>query len=187
MNGTSVALEQLLTSSAGCGLTTASPLQRAICRAAEGHEVGDVLTAEEMVRHFGVSELPAGTKPTIVVVVAGVRGGKSVMASAAGIHAALTVDLAHLKHHELPRFAIVAPTVDAAKATFTLLTGMLRASRALSQFVESETADTVVIKRADGRRVELVVVAAHRGGLSVRNRWLVGFVLDEVAQFGAET
>jgi hypothetical protein len=34
--------------------------------------------------------------------------------------------------------------------------------------------------------VEIVVVAAHRGGLSVRNRWLVGVVLEEVASFGSE-
>jgi hypothetical protein len=85
-----------------------------------------------MVRHFGVRELPTGTKPTIVVVVAGVRGGKSFMAACAGIHAALTADLTTLKRHEVPRFAIVAPTVDAAKATLTLLAGMVRSFKLLS-------------------------------------------------------
>ncbi len=170
----------------GYAALDASPLQRAICRAADGLPVGDALDAEQLEQHFGRWDIPS-VRPRLVVVVAGVRGGKSWIASCAGIKLALTVPLGKLKKHELPRVAIIAPTVDAARATFVILVGILSESPVLGMFVEGDpTADTVVLKRPDGRRVEIVVVAAHRGGLSVRNRWLAGFVLDEVAQFGSE-
>ena len=163
----------------------ASPLQLAVIRASQGEPIGDVLPPPEIERHFGTSELPP-VKPTVVELVCGVRSGKSFIGACAGIHAALTADLSQLKRHEIPRFAIIAPTVDAARATFVLLSGILQGSAVLRRFVESESDGCVVLKRPDGRRVEIVVVAAHRGGLSVRNRWLVGFVLEEVAQFGQE-
>ena len=164
----------------------ASPLQLAICRAVDGRPVGDALDDDALEQHFGVRELPS-LRPVIVALVCGVRSGKSFLAACKLIHAALTADLSRLKRHEVARGAVVAPSVDAAKATFTLLVGILRSSDVLAGFVEGEpTADSVTLRRPDGRCVELVVVAAHRGGLSVRNRWLVALILEEVAQFGVE-
>ncbi len=170
--------------------TPASPLQRAICRAAEGRPLANVLSSEECRTYFGCEpeDLPS-ERARRVVIIAGIRGGKSLLSCCAAIAACLTADLASaLKARELPRYAIIAPTIDAARATYTQLVGILQSSKVLRTFVEGEpTADTVVIKRPDGRRVEIVVTAAHRGGLSVRNRWLVGFTLEEVASFGSES
>ncbi len=178
-----LALEDMV-AGAGFGDLAASPLQRAICRAADGRPLGDLLAPEVVERHFGVTTLPL-SRPAIVELVCGVRGGKSWLASCAAVHAALMANLSDLKQYELPRFAIVGPTIDAARATFVVLCGIVQSSRVLRRFMHGEpTADTLVLKRPDGRRVEVVVVAAHRGGLSVRNRWLIGFVLEEVAQFG---
>lgn len=179
-------LEQLLVSPQGAGLP-ASPLQLAIVRAAEGRPLKDVVGAEELHQHFGVTELPS-VRPLLMVLICGVRGGKSWIASCAALHAALTADLSRLKPHELPRCPIVAPTVDAARATFVILSGIVKSSTVLSKLLDGEpTTEALTLRRPDGRRVEIVVVAAHRGGLSVRNRWLVSFVLEEVAQFGAES
>jgi hypothetical protein len=83
------------------------------------------------------------------------------------------------QQHELPRFAIIGPTIDSAGATFTSLVGILDSSAVLRCFTEGEhTAESVPLRRPDGRCVDIVVVAANGGGLSVRNRWLVGFLLD---------
>lgn len=165
----------------------ASPLQIAICRTVHGRPLEGVLTPDELERHFGVAEIPPGHIPRIVALICGVRGGKSWIASCAMIHAALTADLSMLKIHELPRAAIIGPTTDAAEATFRILVGILQSSPVLRKFIEGEpTSDTVIIKRPDGRRVEICVVAAAKGGVTVRNRWLVGFVIEEVAQIGAE-
>jgi hypothetical protein len=184
-----ITLEELLTAAAGFGLTKASPLQRAIARASDGRALDDVLEADDCRKHFGctLEELGAAL-PVLVVVVAGVRGGKSLMAAAAALKAALTADLSQLMPHEIARAAIIAPTVDNATATFRLLVGAIHGSPHLRRLLASEpTSEAVMIRREDGRIVEIIVVAAHRGAVTVRSRWLVAFVLDEVALFGIES
>lgn len=179
-------LEEVLTSE-GYRALDASPLQVAITRAAEGRTIGDAIGVHMTKRHFGCEAMPA-SKPRRVVLIGGIRGGKSLMSCCAAIHGVLTADLSRLTTNELPRFAIIGPAVDAAKATYVQLCGILTGSPKLSCYVEGEpTAERVIIRRPDGYRVEIVVVAAHRGGLSVRNRWLTGFVLEEVASFGSES
>lgn len=164
----------------------ASPLQLAIIRAAYGESLEAVIDDDACERHFGCQEWRA-VRPRRVVLICGVRGGKSTLGIAHAITSCLTCDLSALKPHEVARFAIVGPTVDAAEATYRQLIGYIQNSKVLRAFVDGEpTANTVTIRRPDGRRVEIVVVAAHRGGLSVRNRWLCGIVLEEVASFGSE-
>lgn len=178
-------LEELLTSTRGCGLTKASALQRDICRIASG-EPAAYLSPEQLELHFGAREIQA-QRAELVALICGVRGGKSWIAAAAAIHACLTVDLSEYKQHELPRYVIIGPDVDTATATFRIVVGCLESSPALQQYIDGEpTVDTVTLRRPDGHRCEIVVVAAKKGGLSVRNRWLVGFVFEEVAQFGSE-
>lgn len=188
-----IGLESVLAGKAFADLP-ASPLQLAIARAADGRPLAGVLEPEALRAHFGVDELEP-VMPELVVLVCGVRAGKSFLASCAAIKGALTADLEALKPHEVPRFAIVAPTVDNARATFRILVGIVRGSKVLRAMVvprkkgsedADATLDTLELRRPDGRRVEIVVVAAHRGAVTMRSRWLVGFVLDEVALFGAE-
>lgn len=180
-------LETLLTSKDGFDLP-ASPLQRAIVRAADGRPIGDALSDGEVERHFGCEPHKLGlAKPTLVVIVAGVRSGKSLISACAAVKQSLTADLSRLKRHEIPRFAIVAPKVDNAQATFRLLVGSITSSPKLRKLIEgTPTADTLMLRRPDGRSVEIVVVAASRGAVTVRSRWLTGFVLDECALFGSE-
>jgi len=181
-------LEQLLTSRAGFDLD-ASPLQRAITRAADGLQLGEGLSDSEVRAHFGCERSQIGLcMPVLVAVIAGVRSGKSFLAACAAVKAYLTADLSALKPHEIARFAIVAPTVDNASATFRLLVGSVMASPVLSRMVVGEpSADTLTMRRPDGRVVEIVVVAASRGAITLRSRWLVGFCLDEVSLFGTES
>ena len=183
-----VSLERLLTKRAGFDLASASPLQIALTRAADGVPIGEELSDEEVERYFGCERaLLSLVVPVLVVIVAGVRGGKSLLAACAAVKGCLSADLSKLKSHEMPRFAIVAPTVDNATATFRLLVGGVMSSPVLRKRVVGEpTSDTLVIRRFDGRLVEIVVVAASRGAVTLRSRWLVGFVLDEVALFGSE-
>ena len=109
-------LEALLTSPTGFDLTTASPLQRALARVADGRAIGNLLDDAEIERHFGCSRSSIGlVAPVLVCVIAGVRGGKSLMAACAAVKGSLTADLSALKQHEIARFAIIAPTVDVAR------------------------------------------------------------------------
>lgn len=183
----SVSLERLLTEPTGFDLA-ASPLQIGLTRAADGLPLGDDLSDAEIERHFGCERSAIGLAvPVLVVVVAGVRGGKSLLAACAAVKGCLSADLSKLKVHEIARFAIVAPTTDNATATFRLLVGNVLASPKLKRLVIGDpTSDTLMMRRPDGHVVEIVVVAASRGAVTLRSRWLVGFVLDEVALFGSE-
>src|SRR5262249_11975270 len=112
--------------------------------------------------------------------------GKSFITACAMVKAALTADLGKLLPHETARGVIVAPTVDNARATFRLLVGAVQASD-LAELVEGEPAnDTLVLRRPDGRVVELVVVAALRGAVALRSRWLFFVAIEECAFFVAE-
>lgn len=120
-----------------------------------------------------------------MAIIAGIRSGKSLMAGAAGWRCATGADLSQMRPNEVARVAIVAPTVDNANATHQLLVGALQAP-ALAPLVQDVKAGLVRVKREDGKAVEIVVAAAHRGAVTLRSRWLAGFVFDEVALFGQD-
>lgn len=169
----------------GYAALDASPLQLAITRAADGRDLGGVLEPSALRAHFGVDEL-SPVAVALVVLVCGVRSGKSFIAACAAIKSCFCADLSKLKAHEIPRYAIVAPTVDNATATFRILAGIVGESPILSTLVVKQTDGELVLRRLDGRTVEIVVVAAHRGAVTMRSRWLLGFVLEEVAFFGED-
>lgn len=173
----------------GFARVPASPLQLAICRASEGQPIGDVLTDDEVRAYFGCERSRLGlAMPMLVTIVAGVRGGKSYFVACGAIRDVFAADCSALPAHERPRHAIVACSVDNATATFRILRGIIESSRVLRAMVVGEpTNDDIILRRPDGRQVEIVVVAAHRGGMTLRSRWLAGATLEEVALFGVET
>lgn len=179
-------LESLLTSDAGFGLTTATPLQRAITRVVDGHAFTDLLEPYERMKYFGTVDAITD-RPRLVVLVCGIRSGKSLIVGAAALHSALTADLSKLPRYEKARAVIVAPTIRTADITFQLLIGAIENRPRLKALVVGKiTDDTITVKRADGRLVDIVVVPANRGGLAVRSSWLTSYVLEETAFFGAE-
>jgi len=186
-----VTLEQVFTGAGFADVRGASSLQRSITRVARGLPLDGILNDDELTRYYGTTEIPPGLIPTLVVLICGVRGGKSWLAACAAWHATLTAEVSKnkkkLKLHELPRIAVVGPDTDSAAATFTIIRGIGESSPVLSKLIETITSDTIIVKRPDGRRVEICVVAASKGGRTVRNRWLLAFILEEVAQFPSES
>lgn len=173
-------LEWLLTDPSAFGLVGASKLQRAIARGADGLTIApDDFPA----RAFGFAQ--PTVRPRLVAVIAGIRSGKTLMAGVAAWRCATNADLSQMRPNEVARVAIVAPTVDNATATFQLLAGALEAP-ALAPQVQDVKAGVIRVRREDGKSVEIVVVAAHRGAVTLRSRWLAGFVFDEVALFGQD-
>jgi hypothetical protein len=97
----------------------ASPLQCAILRAAEGHAIGAELDDSAVRTHFGCDRSQLGlVTPVLVVIVAGVRSGKSYIVAAGALHDVFAADCSKAKPHETVRHAIVAPLTDSADATF---------------------------------------------------------------------
>jgi hypothetical protein len=122
-----------------------------------------------------------------VVLICGVRSGKSFFAVCGATRDILNADCSALRPHEIARHVIVAPNTDAATATFRLFCGMWGDSPPLKALIIGEpTTDTLTIRRPDGRIFEVTVVAASRGAVTVRNRWLAGFTYEEASGFGVE-
>ena len=169
--------------------TLPSPLQTAVLRAADGRSIGNVLNDEETARFFGCEHSRIGRScPLLVVIVAGIRSGKSLLAGMASVARAMTADMTQLKRHLIPKVRIVCPKAENAVETFRHILGALEESPALRSYLDGAPRwsphPSLLLRRPDGRRVQISVGAADAGGLSMRSGWMAGFVLDEAALFG---
>ena len=176
----SFTLEELLTSPAGFGLTTPSPLQRAICRVTEGLPLGELVCDPTVIDAMGDVSALSGIRPREIDILSGVRTGKSRFAACLALHASQSVDVRHLAPGETPRVSVVSLTVDLGRVVFDHLAGTIAASPLLRKLVIDEpTADSVFVRHPCGRPVEIKVVAGARAGASLVARWSAGCVFDE--------
>lgn len=176
-------LEQLLTSEDGFGLTTATPLQRAICRLADGRPLADLASHEHVVAAIGDVRNVDGKRPREIDLLAGIRTFKSLFAAVLAVYATKTVDVSKLGPGEVPRFSILSITKDLAHVIFRHLVGNLMARPGLRSLIIGEpTADTVMLRHVSGRPLEVKVVAGSRAGASVVARWSAGIVYDEATR-----
>lgn len=185
---TSPTLEAILTSKAFFGLTTASPLQRAVCRVVDGLPLGDLALDPTVLAAIGdMSALVPGIRPREVGVYSGIRTAKSLLAAAAAFRATQTVDVSHLGPGEMPRVSIVSLTRDLGQVVFRHLLGHVEAKPALRALVIGEPKeDRVVFRHPSGCPVEVAVVAASRAGGSLVARWSAGVVFDEAPRMLGE-
>jgi hypothetical protein len=182
-----ITLEALLTSPHAFGLTTATPVQRAICRIADGLPLGELANDADVRLAVGnVDDLPH-ERPRELVLLAGIRGGKSLYAAALAVRASQTCDLSGLGAGETARVAIVSLTTDVARPTFDHLCGNVMAKPALRGLLIGEpTTDTVTLRHPSGRPVEIKVTAGQRAGGSLVARWMAGVIFDEAPRMLGE-
>lgn len=176
-------LERLLTDPRAFGLTTASPVQRAICRILDGSPLAELAANRDVITALGgkaaVTNLPA-TRPVELVLLAGIRSGKSLLDVACGVRSALTCDVSRLGPGEVPRVSIVATKLDVAKATWEHAAGRILASRELSALlIEEPKTDSLRLRHPTGRPVEIRIVAGGRAAHSLVARWAAGVIFDE--------
>lgn len=176
-------LEEILTSPRGFGLTTASPLQRAICRILDGLPLGSLALDEGVQRALGgagaLRLLPL-TLPKELVLLAGIRSGKSLLVAAVGVRAALTCDVSRLGPGEVPRVSIVATKMDAAQPTWDHACGRVLASPDLrALLIDEPKTGSFMLRHPSGRPVEIRVVAGSRAANSLVARWSAGVIFDE--------
>jgi hypothetical protein len=179
--------EQVFTSRNGFGIETATPLQRAVCRAADGEALGDELWREETVRAaFGISP-PSGCCPDVMVVLAAIRSAKSTLAAARAFVSSQTVDLTGVRSGDEIRIPILSTDKDSARATFTHLAGAIMGSKALrSRVIGHPTTDTLWLRHPQGAPIEIRVTALARYGSTVISRWLAGIIFDEAPRMSGE-
>jgi len=185
-------LEDMMVSYDGFGLTTASNLQRAIFRVIEGRPLDGLWEYEEVQRAFGGTPPPV-ERPKTVVVMSGIRSGKTFSVGGAAVHMTQTCDLTSpqmrlmLKPGDIPRVSIVSLSTDTAKPAYLHIVNSILASKRLSRLLLNEpTADTVILKHPSGRPIEIKVVAGSRAGGSLVARWSVGVIFDEAPRMVGE-
>lgn len=180
-------LETLLTSRAGFGLESASFLQRATARIADGAPLDDLVArATESERSWlrtalgcEHTALPTGAPPTEFVNIGPIRTAKSLFAAAAAFARAITADVSIIKPgEEPPRISILATSLDNARAVRGHLNIVSERSK-LRTLMVGQDADSVTIRHPSGMPIEIRVIAAHRGGYSLASRWSASVVFDE--------
>lgn len=174
----SVTLERLLTSRWGFGLENATPLQRAICRIADGLPLGGLAGHADVVQSIGAIDF-AG-RPKELTILSGTRTAKSMIAAALAVRASQTCDVSHLARGEMPRYAIVSLRKDLADVVFGHIKGTVLSQPSLrTLLLEEPTADTVLLRHPTGRPIEIKVVAGSKAGATLVARWLIGIAFDE--------
>ncbi len=178
-------LEWLLCDPYAFGLTSASPLQRAVCRVADGRKLGALAQDPDVIAALGgpmaISELACmAQRPREVAILSGIRVGKSLIAGAVAVSRALSCDVSKLGAGEVPRVSIVSLTKDLADVVFSHVVGRLQQSPLLSGLLLGEpSADSLLLRHPTGRPIEIQVVAGSRAGASLVARWSAGCIFDE--------
>lgn len=172
-------LEWKLTNPHAFGLTTASPLQRAICRVADGRSLGNLAGEGVIARAFGTPDVPV-LRPREIVILSGIRTGKSLLAACAAVHMALTCDMSKLRHGEVPRVSVVSLRKDLADVILNHIVGSVQNSPLLAPLLADEPAvDGLHLMHPSGRPVQIKVVAGARAGSTLVARWSAGCIFDE--------
>ena len=172
-------LEWKLTHPMAFGLTTASPLQRAICRIADGIPLESLAFDRAVIEALGHADIPSEA-PWEMAILSGIRTAKSLIAACGAIHMALTCDVSMLRPGEIPRVSVVSLRKDLADVVMNHLVGSVKASPLLRTFLMGEpVGDGLMLRHPSGRPVEVSVVAGARAGATLVARWSAGAIFDE--------
>lgn len=170
-----------MTSPRGFGITTATPLQRAVFRLVEGRSLGELYDHPHVLAAMGDVRTLVGIRPRRITFVAGIRTIKSMVAAGIALQSTQGANCQGLATGETPRFPVVSTAKDNANVIYRdHLLGVVLKSEELKAFLLKEpTADTAVFRHPTGRPIEIKVVAGARAGATLVARWLVGCVFDE--------
>lgn len=183
-------LEALVTHPLAFGLTTATNTQRAICRAIDGRALGVLADDPDVQTAFGgpeaIAALPVGVLPAEFILVAAIRGAKTLITAAHAFKSCLTVDLGLTRRNEVVRYSIAATDKDKALVALEHLQGTIPDAPLLRPFFVRATKSGVIIRHPSGRPIEIRVIVAGRGGQGVISRYSAGLTCDEAARMQGE-
>ena len=179
--------EQLFMHRDAFGVTTATPLQRAICRVSDGLGIPDKLWGLDRVRLAFGGGRPRAEAPDIMIVLSAIRGAKTTMAVCAAFRMSQSCDVSGTIPGDEIRIPILSVDKDSANATYGKLVGAIQASPILrSRLCAEPTQDSVRLMHPSGREVEIKVVALAKYGSTVVSRWLAGVIFDEAPLMAGE-
>lgn len=164
------------------GLTTATPLQRALCRTLDGGDLGDLATHPDVLEAFGKAPTAECRE---LVLLGGIRGAKSLIAAAAAVRCTQRVDLSgpELRASDVPRVSICSLDIDKARVVLNdHLIGTLERSPFLRAIFVDKAEDGIFLRHPSGRPVEIAVSAGKRAGGNLVSRWSAGCIFDEAGR-----
>lgn len=195
-------LEELLTSDLGFELTTATPLQRAICWVIQGEPIPDRLWLSEELTDRGevwgevIQAAFGAQKPAIgareILLLCGVRSAKTLIAAVACVWKALTADLSHeaglsMRGGERPAVSLVSRNMKNARAAMNFISGAMTKSWILRQYlVGTPLTDSIVLQHPSGVEIEVNVIAMSATGVTLVSRWCVSVLFDEAPRMASE-
>jgi hypothetical protein len=173
------------------GLENATNVQRAICLAVEGRSLLNLSELPEVRYAFGgvAPEFAEHARPFTVVLLAAIRCGKSLLAATYAIVCARFCDLSNVGDTDEIIFPIVAVDLNAAKATFAHVVGLLTAPGrrwTAEEWLVDQKATECTVRHVSGREVKIVVAALARTGQTLIGRWLAGAIFDEAPRMTGE-
>lgn len=180
-------LERLLCDRSGFGLVTATPVQRAICRIADGLPLGELADDPGVAEALGCDPHTwVPVSPRILGIFSGVRTGKSLLAAALAVRASQSIDVSPAGAGETPRVSVLSLTVDKAKVILDHIKSRVRGQSALSWLILGcPTKDTILLEHPSGRPVEVMVTAGSKAGAATIARWSAGVILDEAPRMNS--
>lgn len=185
-------LENIYTSKHFFGIQGATPVQRAICRIAEGLPLGDLANHDDVRAAVGGEEalaiLAPGTfRPRELDLLCAIRSGKSFFIAAHQFWSSQIIDVATLGPGEVAGYPVLSVNVKSAEQTFNILAGTMLARPTMKALLAGEVGqDTLVIRHPSGRVVECSVAAGARAGQNVISRWLAGVAFEEYPRQAGE-
>lgn len=179
-------LETLLTSLRFFALDTATPVQRAKCRAVAGVPLGELADDPDVRAMLGgpgaVLALPS-CAPREVLDISASRVGKSLFAAALIVWLSQTVDVSGVAIGDIVRIHVAALKLDGTRAIMQHLVSHLAARPALRSLlvdrVAVDHASGVRLRHPSGRIVEVSPTPIDRAGGSALSVYSAGVVVDE--------
>jgi len=184
-----VRLEDVLCSERAFGLTTASPLQRAICRASDGEPLGKLWELKEIRDAFG-GVAPPLVAPENLTILSAIRCAKSMIAAAKAIQISQNVDLdvPYISAGDEIRIPIVSVDKDKAHAVFSHMLGHIQAKPLLRRLLVGEpTAESFYLRHPTGRVIEVCTTPLAKSGSTLVARWLPAVIFDEAPLMASVT
>ena len=168
-----------------------TPAQRVLASVAfDGVEPAQLGAAarELAAKLFGpVDDFPAVTRKVLLVKKGARVGGSWIFGALYSLWRALTAELSGLAPGEHATALIVAPDTRLGRQVLRYAIGAAKETPSIADKIESETSDSFVLRRSDGRPVVIEVLPATRGGSALRGRSLVSAVLSEASFFRDES
>lgn len=177
--------EELLCSKEYYGLTTATNVQVAICRAVDGVPLGELWKDRNVKKAFG-GKRPPSKQPRTVCIIAGTRGGKSMLAGSRAVRSALTADLSGLVAGDRVRIPCLATGIDTAEFIHAHALALCESTKLAPLIVGRPLATKFKISREGGHDIEINTLALSAKGSNMVGSWLGGVVFDEAPRMGSD-